>query len=62
MMPNPKEIKEAVFSIGSLKAPGEDGLHAFLYHKSWDTIRDDCVNMVQQVFQSGNIPEIWIKL
>jgi hypothetical protein len=28
-----KDVKKAVFSIGDLKAPGMDGLHAIFYKK-----------------------------
>ena len=28
-----EEVKKAVFSIGDLKAPGPDGLHAIFYKK-----------------------------
>ena len=30
------EIKEAVFSLGSYKAPGPDGYHAFFYKDRWE--------------------------
>jgi hypothetical protein len=29
----PEEVKKAIFSIGDLKAPGPDGLHAVVYKK-----------------------------
>jgi hypothetical protein len=31
---NADDVKKAVFSIGDLKAPGSDGLHALFYKKN----------------------------
>lgn len=44
------EIKEATFSIGGFKAPGEDGFHGFFYHHLWDSIKLDCFRLVEDIF------------
>lgn len=34
----PEEVKKALFSIGDLKAPGSDGLHAIFYKRFWNML------------------------
>lgn len=34
-----EEIKEAMFNIGNLKAPGEDGYGALFYKAYWDVVK-----------------------
>nr|XP_025651861.1 uncharacterized protein LOC112747868 [Arachis hypogaea] len=36
-----KEIKEATFSLGSLKAPGPDGLNSLFFQKHWGIIEKE---------------------
>jgi len=48
-----EEVKEAVFQLGSLKAPGPDGLSGQFYQNFWEEIKSDVMNMVQLFFQSG---------
>lgn len=52
-----KQIKEAVFSIGALKAPSPDGFNALFYQKNWETIKDDIGRAVKDFFLNGNISE-----
>ena len=42
------EVFEAVISIGALKAPGPDGIHASLYHHYWEVIGPLVVNLVNK--------------
>ncbi|KAF7825274.1 ribonuclease H [Senna tora] len=40
---NSEEIKRAVFSIGSSKAPGCDGFLASFYHQNWQLVADSLI-------------------
>jgi hypothetical protein len=51
-----EEIKEALDSIGYLKAPGVDGMPAISYKK---TVDDTVVHEVLSVLQGGSIPQGW---
>ncbi|XP_021740038.1 uncharacterized protein LOC110706423 [Chenopodium quinoa] len=55
-LPTIPELKEAVFSIGALKSPGEDGFHALFFQKFWETIHLDCFNLISSIFHSKTIP------
>jgi hypothetical protein len=54
-----EEVKKAVFSIGDLKAPGPDGLHAIFYKKFWDVCGVEITHEVLQALISGTIPDGW---
>ena len=47
------EIKDAVFVIGSHKAPGLDGFSAAFYHTFWGDINESILKEVQQFFEGG---------
>jgi hypothetical protein len=53
------DVKKAVFSIGDLKAPGPDGLHAIFYKKFWHIIGEDITGAVLQAINDKKIPEGW---
>ncbi|KAF7842718.1 reverse transcriptase [Senna tora] len=57
--PLEQEIKDVVFNLHPLKAPGLDGFHALFYQKSWDTIKEDLIKDLQEIFRTINIPEDW---
>lgn len=48
-----EEIKEAVFQLGALKAPGPDGFHGVFYQQSWETIKTDLLKLVQEFFETS---------
>ncbi|KAI5349115.1 hypothetical protein L3X38_002002 [Prunus dulcis] len=52
-----EEIKDSLFNIGSLKAPGVDGFPASFYQFNWDICAPDIVDMVLKVFQDCLIPK-----
>jgi hypothetical protein len=52
-----KEISDALFQIGPLKAPGPDGFPARFLQQNWDLLREDIIKAVQAFFSSGVLPE-----
>ncbi|KAL6190194.1 hypothetical protein ACLB2K_036592 [Fragaria x ananassa] len=50
-----EEIYDAVHSIGALKAPGPDGLHAIFFQKCWDEVKNTLIPMVKTCFNNGNL-------
>ena len=53
------DVRKALFSIGELKAPGTDGLHAIFYKIFWPMLRDDLVDEVLQAVNTCTIPSGW---
>ena len=54
-----EEVKKAVFSIGDLKAPGPDGLHAIFYKKFWSVCGEEITQEILQTLNTGVMPEGW---
>jgi hypothetical protein len=52
-----KEISDALFQIGPLKAPGLDGFPSRFLQRNWDLLREDIIKAVQAFFSSGVLPE-----
>jgi hypothetical protein len=52
-----KEISDALFQIGPLKAPGPDGFPARFIQRNWDLLKEDVVRAVQRFFADGVMPE-----
>ena len=53
------DVRKAVFSIGDLKAPGPDGLHAVFFKKYWDILGPDITQEVLFAINSRQIPAEW---
>lgn len=47
-----QEVKDALFSMDSHKAPGIDGYNVFSFKKCWHIIGQDVVLAVQQFFHT----------
>ncbi|XP_021826800.1 uncharacterized protein LOC110767533 [Prunus avium] len=54
---NPQVIKDCLFSIGSLKAPGPDGFPAKFYHDFWDLCQGTFIELIAGCFSSASIPD-----
>ncbi|XP_062112848.1 uncharacterized protein LOC133824003 [Humulus lupulus] len=50
-----QEIKEAIFSIPGLKAPGPDGFGSCFYQDNWELVGSDVVSAVLSFLRSGKI-------
>uniref|UniRef100_A0A8I6WWS4 Reverse transcriptase domain-containing protein n=1 Tax=Hordeum vulgare subsp. vulgare TaxID=112509 RepID=A0A8I6WWS4_HORVV len=52
-----KEISDALFQIGTLKAPGSDGFPARFYQRNWGVLKREIVKAMQQFSVTGLMPE-----
>jgi hypothetical protein len=51
-----KEISDALFQIGPLKAPGPDGFPARFFQMNWTTLKEEIVLAVKEFFKTGFMP------
>lgn len=51
-----KEISDALFQIGPLKALGPDGFPARFFQRNWDILRDGVITAVKIFFRTGIMP------
>ncbi|KAA3487430.1 reverse transcriptase [Gossypium australe] len=49
------EVKNDVFQLGGLKAPGSDGYCGIFYQKYWSIVKDGAVRCVQSFFRNGRM-------
>ena len=52
-----KEISDALFQIGPLKAPGPDGFPARFFQRNWNTVKEGVMAAVRDFFSTGHMPE-----
>ena len=52
-----KEIADALFQIGPLKALRPDGFPARMFQRNWDVMRDQVIAGVKEFFRSSIMPE-----
>jgi hypothetical protein len=52
-----KEIADAMFQMGLLKAPGPDGFSAWFYKRHWDIVGKDITTTTQRFFCEGALPD-----
>ncbi|XP_075659168.1 uncharacterized protein LOC142629059 [Castanea sativa] len=50
------EVKEGLWSLKPLKAPGPDGIHAGFFQAYWQLVGTSVVNEVCKVFQDSTMP------
>lgn len=49
------EIKDAIFSMGPLKAPGPDGLQAVFFQSQWDQVGGSVTRFVSDCFEDPSL-------
>jgi hypothetical protein len=53
---NADEVKNALDSIGDMKAPGPDGMPSIFYKRFWEVVGEKVTEEVLQVLNGGEFP------
>jgi hypothetical protein len=51
-----REIGDALFQIGPLKAPGADGFPARFFQRNWGVLKEEIIAVVRKFFSDGTLP------
>ncbi|KAJ4757665.1 RNA-directed DNA polymerase (reverse transcriptase)-related family protein [Rhynchospora pubera] len=60
-LPDYAEIKRVLFSMGSDKAAGPDGITCRFLQKYWMVIGNDLVEQIRRIFHTEDVPSEWLK-
>uniref|UniRef100_A0A803P7K6 Reverse transcriptase domain-containing protein n=1 Tax=Cannabis sativa TaxID=3483 RepID=A0A803P7K6_CANSA len=52
-VPSNEEIRNKVFQMHPLKAPGPDGMSGIFFRSCWETVGDKVISCVQEFFRNG---------
>ena len=62
IVPTGREVKDGLWSLKPLKAPGPDGLHAGFFQAHWNIVGDNVIKEVQEIFATSIMPDYLMKL
>lgn len=60
-VPEPSEIKRALFDLKPHKAAGWDGFQPAFFQKFWDVVGDNVVDEIKNAFVLQSTPSLWNK-
>lgn len=60
-LPSSTDIKGAMFSIGTYKAPSYDGLPAHFYQMYWEFCKVDVERTIWECYHTASVP-LWMNL
>lgn len=52
-----EEVENALFSIGTTRAPGPDGFTTLFYQHYWEHVGPSIIKEVQTFFETGFFPQ-----
>lgn len=52
-----KEVVDALFQIGPIKAPGPDGFPARFFQRNWQVLKEEVTGAVLKFFATGHMPK-----
>lgn len=55
-LPSDIEIKDALFSMKPLKAPGPDGFHPIFFQNAWSVLGKEVSQVIREWFGSSRVP------